>query len=76
MMTACSAGKEVTSHDRQYIFLPAEIEDLPAADYHLKVFKNGRSYVFLTNYTVEERQVKKNLIRKLDYIRQNADSLR
>jgi len=50
MITACSKVTEITPADRQYLFVPTEIERFPIERYHQKTAWDQVPYIFFKTY--------------------------
>lgn len=51
LITACSDVREMTPADRQYVFLPQEIQPFPFKNYQPRKAWDDVSYIFFTKYT-------------------------
>jgi hypothetical protein len=45
---ACSKPSDVTRADREYLFLPQDVNTLDLDKYHFKIFRNGKDHIFYT----------------------------
>jgi hypothetical protein len=50
MIISCSEIPELTPADRQYLFLPGEIEHFPIKNYQQMTSRDHRSYIFFKEY--------------------------